>query len=87
MLRSRKEDEARSHTLGRCPVKACLPWQDHPIRQEVQIQKGEFLSAKISVPIPRKRDTGKVSAPVALKRKPKLPAPQGDINLSHPALI
>ena len=87
MLRSRKEDEARSHTLGRCPVKACTPWQDHPIRQEVQIRKREFPSAEISVPIPRKRDTGKISAPVALKRKPKLPAPQANINLSHPALI
>ena len=87
MLRSRKEEEARSHTLGRCPVKACTPWQDRPIRQKIQIQKREFPSAEISVPIPRKRDTGKISAPVALKRKPKLPAPQTNINLSHPALI
>lgn len=74
MLRSRKEDEARSHILGRCAVKDCTPWPDHPIRQGVQIRKGEFLS-EISVPIPRKRDTGKMSAPVALKRKPKLLPP------------
>ena len=64
--RSRKEDEAKSGTLGSCPVKALphprpLPW-DRPIRQGAQVRKGAFPSAVITGTIARKRDTGKRSA-------------------------
>ena len=38
------------------------PRWDHPVRQRAQIRKGAFPSAEISVPITRKRDTGKMSA-------------------------
>ena len=47
------------------------PPRDHTARQGAQIRKRQFPSVMIIVPIARKRDTGKMCAPVALGRKPK----------------
>ena len=63
------------------------PLGDHTIRQGVRIQKEQFPSATISVPIARKRETGEMSAQVTLRRKPKQQAHGAGVNASHLALI